>query len=86
MTMGQTTKAWLPPASEIAAMSTLITQGTQAQRLLPSHTIFLQLLLALMLEWGLFLTVAYLCMDPVALTGLPCLASVEKDTPSPAVT
>jgi hypothetical protein len=63
MTMGQTTKAWLPPASEIAAMSTLITQGTQAQRFLPSHTIFLQLLLALMLEWGLFLAFRITGMD-----------------------
>lgn len=56
MTAGQaTSKACLPQASETAAMSTLITQEIQAWRFLHSHTIFPQLLLVLMLEWGLFL-------------------------------
>lgn len=56
MTTGQaTSKACLPQASETAAMSTLITQEIQAWRFLRSHTIFLQWLLVLVLEWGRFL-------------------------------
>jgi hypothetical protein len=35
------------------------------------------------LEWGLSLTLC-LPVDPIPLTGLPCLPSVGEETPSPA--